>query len=166
MGSSWPRDWTQVFWVSCTGRILYHCPTWAQSLSCVWLFATPWTIAHQAPLSMGFYRQEYWSGLPSNSHLLCLLHWQVGFLPLSHQESPWSIVRTGISSICALFLEGSRATVFLKRFNSTSLGACLCACELWNETSPGDTGKRFLNCWVYSLQRHCIISQLRPAWEV
>ena len=27
-------------------------------------FGTPWTIAHQAPLSMGFSRQEYWSGLP------------------------------------------------------------------------------------------------------
>ena len=33
------------------------------SLSCIRLFATPWTIAHQAPLSMGFPRQEYWSGL-------------------------------------------------------------------------------------------------------
>ena len=33
-------------------------------LSNVWLFATPWTVAHQAPLSMGFSRQEYWSGLP------------------------------------------------------------------------------------------------------
>ena len=31
---------------------------------CVWLFATPWTVAHQAPLSMGFARDEYWSGLP------------------------------------------------------------------------------------------------------
>ena len=28
------------------------------------LFATPWTVAHQAPLSRGFSRQEYWSGLP------------------------------------------------------------------------------------------------------
>ena len=36
----------------------------AQSLSCVHLFVTPWTVAHQAPLSMGFSRQEYWSGLP------------------------------------------------------------------------------------------------------
>ena len=36
----------------------------AQSLSCVQLFATPWTVAHKAPLSMGFSRQEYWSGLP------------------------------------------------------------------------------------------------------
>ena len=35
-----------------------------QSLSCIWLFAAPWTVACQAPLSMGFYRQEYWSGLP------------------------------------------------------------------------------------------------------
>ena len=32
-------------------------------LSCVQFFATPWTVARQAPLSMGFYRQEYWSGL-------------------------------------------------------------------------------------------------------
>ena len=33
-------------------------------LSCVQLFATPWTVALQAPLSMGFSEQEYWSGLP------------------------------------------------------------------------------------------------------
>ena len=34
-----------------------------KSLSCVQLFRTPWTAAHQAPPSMGFSRQEYWSGL-------------------------------------------------------------------------------------------------------
>ena len=40
-----------------------------KSLSCVWLFATPWMAAYQAPPSMGFSRQEYWSGvsLPSPS---------------------------------------------------------------------------------------------------
>ena len=32
--------------------------------SCVWLFATPWTVAHQTPLSLGFSRQEYWSRFP------------------------------------------------------------------------------------------------------
>ena len=32
--------------------------------SCVWLFATLWTVAHQASLSMGFSRQEYWNGFP------------------------------------------------------------------------------------------------------
>ena len=35
-----------------------------KSLSRVRLFVTPWTVAYQAPLSMGFSRQEYWSGLP------------------------------------------------------------------------------------------------------
>ena len=40
-------------------------PLWACTcvLSCL-TFATPWTVVHQAPLSMGFPRQEYWSGLP------------------------------------------------------------------------------------------------------
>ena len=50
----------------------------------VWLFPTLWTVASQAPLSMGFSRQEYWSRLPfqkSNPDLLCLLHWQAGSLP-------------------------------------------------------------------------------------
>ena len=35
-----------------------------KSLSCVRLFVTTWTVAYQAPHSMGFSRQEYWSGLP------------------------------------------------------------------------------------------------------
>ena len=35
-----------------------------KSLSCVWLFVTPWTVAYQAPPSVEFSRQEYWSGLP------------------------------------------------------------------------------------------------------
>ena len=35
-----------------------------KSVSRVRLFATPWTVAYQAPPSMGFSRQEYWSGLP------------------------------------------------------------------------------------------------------
>ena len=35
-----------------------------KSLSCVQFFATPWTVAYQAPPSMGFSRQESWSGLP------------------------------------------------------------------------------------------------------
>ena len=38
-----------------------------KSLSCVRLFAIPWTVVYQASLSMGFSRQEYWSGLPFHS---------------------------------------------------------------------------------------------------
>ena len=62
--------------------------------SLVQLFATPWTVACQAPLSMGFSRQEYWSGLPfptpgdlPNTGIetvsLTSLYWQVGSLPLA-----------------------------------------------------------------------------------
>ena len=42
-----------------------------KSLSHVWPLATPWTAAYQAPLSMGFTRQEYWSGLPFPSPSEC-----------------------------------------------------------------------------------------------
>lgn len=60
----------------------------------VWLFAMLWTVAHQFPLSMGFYKQEQWSGL------LCALlgdlphpgietmHWQAGSLPLTLPVKP------------------------------------------------------------------------------
>ena len=65
----------------------------------VQLFATPWTVACQAPLSMGFPRQEYWSGLPfpfqriflTQGWNLHLLHWQVGESP----KSPSAILLKG-----------------------------------------------------------------------
>ena len=71
-------------------------------LSCVQLFATPWTIAHQAPLSMGFSRQEYWSGLPFPSPgdlpdpelELGSPELQADSLPLSHQGSPGLPIKT------------------------------------------------------------------------
>ena len=47
-----------------------------KSLSCVQLFASPWTVACQAPLSMGFFMKEYWSGLPCPPPIIfkrCLL---------------------------------------------------------------------------------------------
>ena len=40
------------------------CCAMLSGFSSVRLCVTPWTVAHQAPLSMGFSRQEYWSGLP------------------------------------------------------------------------------------------------------
>ena len=43
-----------------------------KSLSRVQLFATPWTAAYQVPLSMGFFRQEYWSGVPLPSPGKCI----------------------------------------------------------------------------------------------
>ena len=43
----------------------WNCQKWkVKSLSLVWLFVIPWTVPYQAPPSMGFSRQEYWSRLP------------------------------------------------------------------------------------------------------
>ena len=44
--------------------LLYNTQLLLSYFSYVWLFETLWTVAHQNPLSMGFSRQEYWSGLP------------------------------------------------------------------------------------------------------
>ena len=62
-------------------------------------FATPWTAAHQAALSMGFSKREYWSGLPcpppgdlpdpgSNPSSLRFLHCRRILYHLSHEGSP------------------------------------------------------------------------------
>ena len=52
-GTGWP-SLCRLAWCAC---VLSH-------FSCVQFLATLWTLAHQAPLSIGFSRQEYWSGLP------------------------------------------------------------------------------------------------------
>ena len=61
-------------------------------LSRVWLFVTPWTVAYQDPQSMGFSRQEYWSGLPFPSPGDLpdpgLPHCRQTLYRLSHQGSP------------------------------------------------------------------------------
>ena len=72
-----------------------------QLLRHVQLFEAPRTVAHQAPLSMGFSRQEHWSGLPFTSpgglpspglnlRLLRLLHWQMASLPLVPPGKPFT----------------------------------------------------------------------------
>ena len=75
------QTWPQCLWLQKEKRIhpqvmTVGFPLWREcvlaskvkvkvkSLSHVWLFVTPWTVAYQAPPSMGFSRQEYWSGLP------------------------------------------------------------------------------------------------------
>ena len=57
-----PNSWSSVL-----PFLVAICVCMRSCFSCVWLFATLWTVAHQAPLSMGFSRQEYWSGLPCPS---------------------------------------------------------------------------------------------------
>ena len=74
-----------IFYISCAVISLF---------SCVQLFAIPWTVACQASPSLGFSRQEYWSGLPFPSPgdlpdpglNLGLLQWQADSLPLVPPE--------------------------------------------------------------------------------
>ena len=78
-----------IYILKCT--YLHMCVV--RNFNCVQLFATIWTVTHQAPLSMGFSRQEYWSGLPCpppgdlpNPGVKPVsLYWQADSLPLS----PW-----------------------------------------------------------------------------
>ena len=80
-------------WVAISFSNAWKWKVKGKSLSCVRLFATPWTAAHQVPLSMGLSRREYWSGLPlpspnilhrgcltTNSLLLTIRRWRFGFL--------------------------------------------------------------------------------------
>ena len=59
-------------WVAISFSNAWKWKVKVKSLSCARPSATPWTAAHQAPLSMGFSRQEYWSGVPLPSPI-----WQV-----------------------------------------------------------------------------------------
>ena len=60
-------------WVAISFSNAWKWKVKVKSLSCVWLFTTPWTAAYQAPPPMGFSRQEYWSRLPLPSPHVCLV---------------------------------------------------------------------------------------------
>ena len=62
-------------WVAISFSNAWKWKVKVKSLSRVRLFTTPWTAAYQAPLSMGFSRQEYWSGVPLPSPIQYLLRY-------------------------------------------------------------------------------------------
>ena len=84
--------------------------------------ATPWTVACQAPLSMGFSRQEYWSGLPfppSRTFLTQgltphLLHWQTDSLPLEPPGKPRDCIILNKIMAGKFFATSERDTKYLK----------------------------------------------------
>ena len=88
--------WTKIHCCCCC---CCCCCCYCWRFSRVRLYVNPGTVALQAPLSLRFSRQEYWSRLHallqgifltqgSNPHLLCLLHWQAGSLPLAPPGKP------------------------------------------------------------------------------
>ena len=84
-------------WVAISFSNAWKWKVKVKSLSPVWLLATPWTAVHQAPPSMGFSQQEYWSGvpLPSPQCLLDILKYFVFLLSLSVMCDslwlPWAV---------------------------------------------------------------------------
>ena len=111
----------------------------AKSLqSCPTLY-DPMTVARQAPLSVRFFRQGYWSGLPcpppgdlltqgSNPHLWCLLHWQAGSLPLA-PRALWSckislkIEKKNVNPL--VWFDFSCSDVDISTQMANCLGACI-----------------------------------------
>ena len=89
-----------------------HCLSWSCSINRVWLFVTLWTVAHQAPLFVGFSRQEYWGGLsrpppeglpnPGIEPVSPAL--QADSLLLNHWGSPTALAREDHVFLCGVWL--------------------------------------------------------------
>ena len=75
-------------WVAISFSNAWKWKVKVKSLSCVRLLATPWTAAHQAPPSMGFSKQEYWSGMPLPGKTYFPLHYE--FLVCQQVVSAWT----------------------------------------------------------------------------
>ena len=119
------NDWT--IFIFCSNLIM------KVFVSCVQLFVTPWTVAHQGPLFMGFSRQEYRSGLPclppgdlliqgSNPHLLCLLHYRWILYHLATEESPKGcIVKLKVAQSCPAFCDPKEVVTPIQSIEFSSL---------------------------------------------
>ena len=82
-------------WVAISFSNAWKWKVKVKSLSRVWLLATPWTVAYQAPPSMGFSRQEYWRGVPlpspqNGKKHLQIIHlvrnWYLGYIKISYNQ--------------------------------------------------------------------------------
>ena len=104
-------------WVAMSFSNAWKWKVKVKSLSCVWLLATPWTAAYQAPPSMGLSRQEHWSRVPLPS--LCFYGWAGSYsihVPLCFYPfvCHWTFrlfLRLGSCEYC--FYEGRDVCIFL-----------------------------------------------------
>jgi len=90
-------------WVAISFSNAWKWKVKVKSPSCVRLFATPWTAAYQAPPSIGFSRQEYWSGVPSPSPLPWLNHPKKGSSTsaLTVSQASWCETALRRSKLCS-----------------------------------------------------------------
>ena len=129
----------------------------AYMLSPVQLSATLWTVAHQAPLSMGFPRQEYRTGLPfplpwdhsdpGIEPVSCrLLHWQADSSPLSHLGSTKNFMFSG--SVTSDSLQPHALQYIGPPCLSPSPSVCSNSCPLswWYHPTVLSSAIRFSSC--------------------
>ena len=153
-------------WVAISFSNAWKCEVKVKSLSRLWLFVTPWTAAHQAPPSMGFSRQEHWSGVPlpslqyilrfsqnktSSDLQLCHFKEMLYFMGSSEhhrdrkeasvREARWDWNYQGWADILGPVPPGGRAsghgTILVRRHRS-GLHQNMC-CQLWEDGGPPST---------------------------
>ena len=118
---------------------------YAQLLSCVWLFATPQTVASQVPLSMVLSRQECWNGLPCSPPQdlpdpwmepmsPASLNWQVDSLPLVPPGKPHIYTHTCIYAVY-MVSSGTRRPIPHHREEPGTVGSFTNAREIHGATS-------------------------------
>ena len=116
--------------------------------SCVRICATPQTAAHQAPLSTGFSRQEYWSGLPFPSPMhICML---TSFNRVRLCATPWTAAHqvplsTGFSRQEYWWVAISFSNAYM---HANSLQSCPTLCDPMDSSPPGSSVHRILQARV------------------
>ena len=107
-------------WVAISFSNAWKWKVTGKSLSCVRLLASPWTAAHQAPPSMGFSRQEYWSGVPllslgEGGHLSKsqLPEWQAGSKSFYRQREGATCRNSTVSSVILKLVTGGLPSIIL-----------------------------------------------------
>ena len=90
-------------WVAISFSNAWKWKVKVKSLSRVWLFVTPRTTAYQAPPSMGFSRQEYWSGVPLPSPITCIIVHTI--LKFALWDCVWHTYTMRTDFICLVTLE-------------------------------------------------------------
>ena len=105
-------------WVAISFSNTWKWKVKVKSLSCVQLLATPWTAAHQAPLSLGFFRQAYWMWVAisfSRDNLLELTKLFHALRKFSCLAPPWDIILLLIHFVGG---EVARGTLYITRASS------------------------------------------------
>ena len=119
-------------WVAISFSNAWKWKVKVKSLSCVQLFSTPWTAAYQAPPSMGFSRQEYWSGVPLPS-LIALQYWGKNCQP--------RILYLVKNIYIYIFQNKGKIRDFSQ------------ICTIWNNSSPANLQYRNTNSFSYTRQK-------------